>query len=100
MSQVLSGLHFCFMYLDDILVYSASWEEHLQHLKVVFQHLKEADLKIKLSKWQFFKAHSLFRSPYLQTGYTATTGKVAAIKVTGTQKCGQVLSFLKVNRLL
>ena len=28
MSQVLSGLDFCFAYLDDILVYSTSWKEH------------------------------------------------------------------------
>ena len=36
MSQVLSALDFCFAYLDDILVYSATWKEHLQHLEVVF----------------------------------------------------------------
>ena len=45
------------MYLDDILIYSVSWKEHMQHLKVVFKHLKEADLKIKLSKCQFLKKH-------------------------------------------
>ena len=42
-------------YLDDILVYSASWKDHLQHLDMVFKHLKEASLNIKLSKFQFFK---------------------------------------------
>ena len=36
MSQILSGLAFCFTYLDNTLVYSVSWKEHLQHLKVVF----------------------------------------------------------------
>ena len=54
MSQVLSSLDFCLAYLDDILIYSASWKEHLQHLEVVFQHLKEASLEIKL---QFFEKH-------------------------------------------
>ena len=47
MSQVLSSLHFCFAYLDDILVYGVPWKEHLQHQKVFFQCLKEANLKIK-----------------------------------------------------
>ena len=45
MLQVLSGLDFCFTYLDDILAYSVSWKEHLHYRKVVFQHLKEANLK-------------------------------------------------------
>ena len=57
MLQVLSRLEFCFVYLDDILVYSASWKEHLQHLKVGFKCLKEASLKINLTKCQFFKNH-------------------------------------------
>ena len=57
MSQVLSALDFCFVYLDDIIVYSSSWKENLQHLEVVFKHLKKANLKIKLSKCQFVKRH-------------------------------------------
>ena len=56
MSKVLTGLnHFAFMYLDDVLIFSKSCEEHLQHLNTVFQKFKEAGLKIKLSKCQFFK---------------------------------------------
>ena len=57
MLQVLSGLDFCFAYLDYILVYCASWKEHLQHLEIVLMHLNEANLKIKLGKCQFFKKH-------------------------------------------
>ena len=40
MSHLMSGLDFCFAYLDDILVYSASWKEHLQQFEVVFKQLK------------------------------------------------------------
>ena len=43
MSQVLSVLDFSFTYLDNILIYSTSWEEHLQHLEAVFKHLKAAN---------------------------------------------------------
>ena len=57
MSQVLSVLDFCFAYWDNILVYNMSWKHHLQHLEIVFKHLKEANLKIKLSKFQFFKEY-------------------------------------------
>ena len=56
MSQVLTGLnHFTFTYLDDVLIFSKSWEEHLEHLEIVFNRFKSAGLKIKLSKCQFFK---------------------------------------------
>ena len=56
MSQELSGLDFCFVYLNDILVCNMSWKEHLQHLEMDFKLLKEADLKLKLSKCQFFQS--------------------------------------------
>ena len=55
MSQILSGLNLCFTYLDDILIYSISWKEHLQHPGNHLNHLKAAKLKIKLSKCLFFK---------------------------------------------
>ena len=56
MSEVLTGLnHFAFTYLDNVLIFSKSCEEHLQHLNAVFQKFKAAGLKIKLSKCQFFK---------------------------------------------
>ena len=47
MSKVLTGLsHFAFTYLDDILIFSKSSEEHLQHLKAVFQNFKQQVLKL------------------------------------------------------
>ena len=55
MSQVLSGLDFCFTYLDDILIYNTSWKEHLKHLEIVFSCLQAANLKFKLSQCQFLK---------------------------------------------
>ena len=58
MSKVLTGLNnFAFMYLDDALIFSKTYEEHLHHLCSVFKKFKKAGLKIKLSKCQFFKTH-------------------------------------------
>ena len=58
MSKVLTGLNnFAFTYLDDVLIFSQSYKDHLQHLHTVFQKIKEAGLKIKLSKCQFLKMH-------------------------------------------
>ena len=44
-------------YLDDIIVFSRMKEDHLKHLKQVFAALQIEDLKIKASKWEFFKSH-------------------------------------------
>ena len=56
MSVVLGGLEqFAMAYLDDILIFSASVDEHLKHLKTVFAWLRKHGQKIKLSKCQFMK---------------------------------------------
>ncbi len=44
---------FVIVYLDDILVYSKTKKEHVQHVKKVLQTLKEADLRIKSEKSEF-----------------------------------------------
>ncbi len=43
----------CLVYLDDIIVFSKSKEEHLTNLGYIFDLLKEADLKLGLSKCKF-----------------------------------------------
>ena len=55
--EVLRGITFAFGYLDDILIFSPNNETHLKHLKEVFQRLREANLKLKASKCNFFKKH-------------------------------------------
>eukprot|EP00731_Ephydatia_muelleri_P004061 Em0002g237a len=52
MEEVLSGLHWttCLVYLDDILIFSATVEDHLVRLRDVLDRLKNAGLKIKPSK--------------------------------------------------
>ena len=34
----------CLYYLDNIIVFSKDWEEHLHHLRMVFMRLREANL--------------------------------------------------------
>lgn len=53
MQQVLRGLDFVFIYLDDILIASTSLEEHKRHLRLVFERLEEHGLNLKVSKCLF-----------------------------------------------
>ncbi|CAM8880125.1 unnamed protein product [Rhodiola kirilowii] len=44
---------FLLVFFDDILVYSASWTDHLQHLELVFSILRQHHLYLKMSKCTF-----------------------------------------------
>ena len=49
------NLSWCIIYLDDIIVFSQTPEEHLDRLQAVFDKLKAAGLKLKPSKCELFK---------------------------------------------
>ena len=44
---------FCFLYIDDILIYSENMEEHKKHLKIILDALKKANVQLKHSKCIF-----------------------------------------------
>ena len=48
-------LQYCIIYLDDIIVFSKTPEEHLDRLRAVFEQLKKAELKLKPLKYEFLK---------------------------------------------
>jgi hypothetical protein len=48
---------FVIVFLDDILIYSKSEEEHEHHLRLVLQVLREHQLYAKLSKCYFYQKH-------------------------------------------
>ena len=56
MNKVLKGLKFVMMYLDKIIIFSQDESQHLEHSEIVFSCLREAGLKMKHSKCDFFKS--------------------------------------------
>ena len=56
MNKVLKELKFTMTYLDDITIFSQDELQHLEHLEIVVSHLREAGLKMKRSKCDFFKS--------------------------------------------
>eukprot|EP00063_Salmo_salar_P017085 XP_013991920.1 PREDICTED: uncharacterized protein LOC106567308 [Salmo salar] len=61
---------FIFVYLDDILVFSHSTQEHVLHVRQVLQHLLENQLFVKAEKCEFHR----FTIPFL--GYIIAAGSV------------------------
>ena len=56
-NEVLHGLPFAFGYIDDILIFSATPEQHIDHLRAVFERFRRADLKLSWDKCSFLKRH-------------------------------------------
>ncbi|VDI32371.1 Hypothetical predicted protein [Mytilus galloprovincialis] len=55
MTKVLKDLNFkiALVYIDDILIFSKNFEDHLNHLQQVFSNLREANLKLNPEKCKF-----------------------------------------------
>ena len=67
-------------YLDDIIVFSMTVEDHLKHLEQVFTALQKADLKIKASKCEFFKSHVFYLGFLIgESGIRCDRSKIEAI---------------------
>ena len=58
METCLDDLHlnWCIIYLDDVIVFSKTPEEHVERLAAVFDKISKAGLKLKPSKCEFFKS--------------------------------------------
>ena len=54
MTGILKDFNFTIAYLDDIIIFSKTPQEHLLHIKMVFKKLKSANLSMKRSKCSFF----------------------------------------------
>ena len=51
---------FVVVYLDDILVYSKTYKEHVQHVHLILTALRDANLRIKAEKTEFYKQEVKF----------------------------------------
>lgn len=58
--EVLRGLDFCFSYIDDILVASGSEGEHIEHLQIIFERLREYSLVLNPKKCVFGQSEVKF----------------------------------------
>ncbi|GFX01538.1 retrovirus-related Pol polyprotein from transposon 17.6 [Trichonephila clavipes] len=73
---------FAVPYLDDIAIFSLAWDDHLKHLKDVFDRLRSAKLHIKPSKCQFAQAYVKYLGHLVGQGLrTPGELKVQVIKV-------------------
>ena len=100
MSEVLRNINwkYALIYVDDIIVFSSSFEQHLQHLDAIFERMRTYGLRLKPSKCQFAveKVHYLGHI-FSKEGVETDPAKTEAIQSFPTPRRDKdVRSFLGV----
>ena len=83
MEMVLAGLHWsiCLVYIDDIIIYGRTCEEHLERLEEVFKRLRQAGLKMKPSKCFLLQKRVRYLGHILsEDGVETDPDKISCIK--------------------
>ena len=79
-NNVIAGLDGCEAYIDDIIIYSNTWEDHLRIIRSFFQRLTEVKLTINLAKSEFARARVTYLGHVVGQGQVKPVdGKVRAI---------------------
>jgi len=81
--MALAGLtwEICLVYLDDLVVFSRTFEDHVVRLQAVFDRLRTANLKLNPSKCVLFAAKIKFLGSVISSeGIAPDPDKVAAVK--------------------
>ena len=75
------NLHWCIIYLDDIVIFSKDLASHLKRLKAVFWKLEEPGIKLKPSKCELFWWQLAYLGHVISAQrITTDEGKIEAIK--------------------
>ncbi len=83
MARALQGLTWksVLVYVDDVLIYSKNFEEHLGHLQAVFDRLRSANLKLQPNKCHFARSEVTYLGHILSTeGVKADPSKTDAVR--------------------
>ena len=97
MSIVLHGLgNLAMAYLDDIIIFNTSEEEHKQHNQIIFDCLRQHNLKLKLSKCMFMHKESQYMGFIIsEDGIMVDPDKVKIMRQMLTPSCErEVKSFI------
>ena len=71
----------CLIYLDDVIIFSTTFEEHLQRLEAVFTRLQDHNLKLKAKKCDFLKSEVTYLGHVVsEEGIKTDPEKTEAIK--------------------
>ena len=96
MTGILKDFSIMIAYLDDIIIFIKTPQEHLSHIMKVFEKLRSAKLSMKMSKCNFFSKEIQYMGHILSaTGIQPLLSKTHAIQhIQPTTMTKQVRAFL------
>lgn len=96
MAEAVRDLPFVSCYIDDLIVFSTTVEEHMGHLRTVFERLKKVQMLVKESKMHLFKKSVNFLGHCVSgEGVAPQHAKISAIRDWPTPSTvAEVRSFL------
>ena len=77
-NSLISNLDGCKAYIDDTIIFSEEWEQHIQNIRTFFDRLSEAKLTVNLAKSEFCHANLTFLGhvkPEAISDFPVPTGK-------------------------
>ena len=79
-NHLISGMDGCEAYIDDVIVYGNSWEEHIVQLRILLSRFSKANLTINLNKSEFGHAEVTFLGHIVGSGQVEPiSAKIQAI---------------------
>ena len=101
MDRVIQGCEdYAAAYLDDLVIFSNSWKEHLEQLEVALSRIQKAGLTIKASKCQMGMEECVYLGHIVGNGFVRPEASISAPKsapnsISWTEKCDQGFNLLK-----
>ena len=86
--QILAGLEGCEGYIDDIVIFSDTWNQHMERMKQFLTHLRQAQVTINLAKSEFGQACVTY------LGHVVGKGGVKPIHFPTPKSKSQLMRFL------
>ena len=92
---------FAMGYLDDIIIFSRTEEELMEHLEKIFQKLREYGLKMKREKCDFFHKQVQYLGHLVsEEGFEPLPEKIKSINQAATKNCKRGEAILRLSRIL
>ena len=93
--HVIHGLNCAAAYLDDLIIFSESWETHLTHLRMVLERLHQAGLTAKARKCEFAATECVYLGHIVGSGAVKPEkDKTVTVRQFPTSETKEVHSFL------
>ena len=93
------NLTYSVIYLDNVIVFGRTEEEHIEHLRIVLECFREFNLKLKPSKCSFFQTEIVYLAHHVsKEGIHPSEENVHTIIVSHARNLHQSKSILQVFR--